>query len=129
MKSRIILLFVSVFLLNLASKVDAQTQKDKKHDPIAPPELVAPVEGAKLNMFPRKTIFEWKHVDGANKYEIEVEYNDGKWTLLKKATTNVVSYTLDFIGKNPGRWRVRSYSKVTGNAGVYSEWRNFTYLK
>ena len=131
MKRRIILLFISVILLNLAFKAEAQTQTKvvAKPDPIAPPVLVAPIEGAKLNMFPRKTIFEWRHVDGANKYEIEVEYNDGKWHILKNATTDLVSYTLDFIGKQPGRWRVRSFSKATGKAGVYSEWRNFTYLR
>ena len=129
MKRKTMLLFISVILLNLVFKVEAQTQKVTKPDPIAPPELVAPVEGAKLNMFPRKTIFEWRHVEGANKYEIEVEYNDGKWKMLKNATTDLVSYTLDFIGKQPGRWRVRSFSKATGKAGVYSSWRNFTYLK
>jgi len=49
--------------------------------------------------------------------------------LLKNAITNVPSYTLNFIGKQPGRWRVKSFSKATGKAGVYSEWREFTYLK
>jgi hypothetical protein len=28
-----------------------------------------------------------KHVDGSNKYDIEVEYNDGKWEVLKSITT------------------------------------------
>ncbi len=129
MKPRIIMLFTAILLLNLAFKSNAQTVTDLKHDPIAPPELVAPIAGAKLNMVPRKTIFEWKHVDGASKYEIEVEYKDTKWNLLKNATTNVPSYTLDFVGKQPGRWRVRSISKATGKAGVYSAWREFTYLK
>ena len=136
MKSKIILLFISFILMNLAFKAEAQAQTQTptqkvavKPDPIAPPVLVAPIEGAKLNMFPRKTIFEWRHVEGAGKYEIEVEYNDGKWKLLKAATTDLVSYTLDFVGKQPGRWRVRSFSKATGKAGVYSAWRNFTYLR
>jgi hypothetical protein len=115
--------------LNLTFKAEAQTHRVSKPDQIAPPELVAPIAGAKINMFPRKTVFEWRHVEGANKYEIVVEYNDGKWKLQKSATTNVPSYTLDFIGKQPGRWRVRSFSKATGKPGVYSEWREFTYLK
>jgi hypothetical protein len=129
MKPRTILLFISVILLNLTFKAEAQTHKVVKPDQIAPPELVAPLAGAKLNMFPRKTIFEWKHVEGANKYEIEVEYNDGKWKLLKNATVNVNSFTLDFVGKQPGRWRVRSFSKATGKPGIYGEWREFTYLR
>jgi hypothetical protein len=129
MRRRIILLSISIILLNLTFTAEAQTRKVSKPDQIAPPELVAPIAGAKLNMFPRKIVFEWKHIEGANKYEIVVEYNDGKWHLLKNAITNVPSYTLNFIGKQPGRWRVKSFSKATGKAGVYSEWREFTYLK
>jgi hypothetical protein len=137
MKRKTILLFISIILMSFVFKAEAQTQKAApqtqksvvKPDPISPPVLVAPIEGAKLEMVPRKTIFEWKHVEGASKYEIEVEYSDGKWHLLKSATTNLVSYTLDFVGAQPGRWRVRSFSKATGKAGVYSAWRTFTYLK
>jgi hypothetical protein len=130
MKRKTILLFISIVLMNFVFKAEAQTQKPvAKPDPISPPELVAPIEGAKLEMVPRKTIFEWKHVEGASKYEIEVEYSDGKWHLISNASTNLVSYTLVFPGKQPGRWRVRSFSKATGKAGVYSAWRNFTYLK
>jgi len=115
--------------LNLTFTAEAQTHKVSKPDQIAPPELVAPIAGAKLNMFPRKTVFERKHVEGANKCEIVVEYNDGKWHLLKNAITNVPSYTLNFIGKQLGRWRVKSFSEATGKAGVYSECREFTYFK
>jgi hypothetical protein len=131
MKSKTILLFISIILMSFVFKAEAQTQNAvTKPDPISPPVLVSPIEGAKLNMIPRKTIFEWKHVEGASKYEIEVEYSDGKWHLLKNASTNLVSYTLpDFPGAQPGRWRVRSFSKATGKAGVYTAWRTFTYLK
>jgi|GEM_PF-6216135 len=129
MKCKIILLSISIILLNLTFMAEAQTQKVTTPEQIAPPELVAPLAGAKLNIYPRKTVFEWKHVEGANKYEIVVEYNDGKWKLLKNATTNVPSYTLNFVGKQPGRWRVKSFSKATGKPGAYSEWREFIYLR
>ena len=129
MKRRIILLSISIILLNLGFSTNAQIEKVLKVDQIAAPELVAPIAGAKLNMFPRKTVFEWKHVEGAGKYEIIVEYNDGKWHLQKSANTNVTSYTLNFIGKQPGRWRVRAFSKASGKPGIFSEWREFEYLK
>jgi hypothetical protein len=129
MKHKIFLLSISIILLNLAFKAEAQPHRILKADLIAAPELVAPIPGAKINMFPRKTVFEWKHVEDANKYEIVVEYNDGKWHLQKSASTNVPSYTLDFIGKQLGRWRVRAFSKATGKPGPFSEWREFTYLK
>jgi hypothetical protein len=129
MKRRIFLLSISIILLNLAFSAEAQVHRVIKVEQIAPPELVAPIPGAKINMFPRTTVFEWKHVEGANKYEIVVEYNDGKWKLLKNATTNVTSYTLNFVGKQQGRWRVKSFSKATGKPGPYSEWREFEYLK
>jgi ABC-type uncharacterized transport system YnjBCD substrate-binding protein len=129
MKRSIIFLSISVILLNLPFNANSQMKRVSKADQIAAPELVAPIAGAKLNMFPRKTVFEWKHEEGASKYEIVVEYNDGKWHLQKSATTNVPSYTLDFVGKQPGRWRVRAFSKETGKPGVFSEWREFEYLK
>jgi ABC-type uncharacterized transport system YnjBCD substrate-binding protein len=129
MKRKLFLLSVSIILLSLAFKAEAQPKRVIKPEGIAAPELVAPIAGAKLEMFPRKTVFEWKHVEGASKYEIVVEYSDGKWHLQKNATINVTSYTLDFIGKQPGRWRVRSFAKATGKPGPFSEWREFTYLK
>jgi hypothetical protein len=129
MKRKTVITLFSLILFALMSWAELQAQNAPKPDPIAPPALVAPMEGAKINIFPRKTIFEWRHVDGAAKYQIEVEYNDGKWHLQKNATTNLNSYTLDFVGKQPGRWRVRSFSKATGKPGVYSAWREFTYLK
>ncbi len=129
MNTKIGLLIFTFFFLNLSfiSVIDAQ--KVTKPDPIAPPELVSPAAGTQINIFPRKITFEWKQVIGALKYEIEVGYNDGNWQLQKQAVTNETSYTLDFIGKNPGRWRVRSYSTSSGKAGVFSEWRSFTCLR
>jgi hypothetical protein len=129
MKRRILLLSISIILLNLTFDANAQVKRVIKLDQIAAPELVAPIAGAKLNMFPRKTVFEWRHVEGANKYEIVVQYNDGKWRMLKSTTINVASYTLDFVGKQPGRWRVRAFSKSTGRPGPFSEWREFEYTK
>ena len=129
MKHSIIFLSISIIQLNLPFNANSQMKRVSKADQIAAPELVAPIAGAKLNMFPRKTVFEWKHEEGASKYEIVVEYNDGKWHLQKSATTNVPSYTLDFVGKQPGRWRVRAFSKATGKPGLFSEWREFEYLK
>jgi hypothetical protein len=129
MKRRIFLLSISIILLNIAFMAKAQEHRTITPEQIASPELVAPIPDAKLNIFPRRTVFEWKHVEGAGKYEIVVEYNDGKWKLLKNATTNVPSYTINFVGKQPGRWRVRSFSKATGNPGPYSEWREFIYLR
>jgi ABC-type uncharacterized transport system YnjBCD substrate-binding protein len=129
MKRKLFLLSISIILLNFTFKAEAQQRKITKTDQIAAPEQVAPIPSAKLNNYPRKTTFEWKHVEGASKYGIEVEYNDGKWHLLKNATTNVTSYTMDFIGKQTGRWRVRSISKATGQPGPFSGWWEFTYTK
>jgi hypothetical protein len=99
-----------------------------KAEQLSVPQLVTPIANAKLNMYPRKTIFEWKHVNGAINYEIEVEYNDGKWQPFQKTTVNVVSYTCDFVGANPGRWRVRAIGK-DGQEGSFSAWRGFKYTK
>ena len=129
MKRKIAFVFFSLVLFTFVFRAELQAQTTPKPDPIAPPALVAPMEGAKINIYPRKTVFEWRHVDGASKYEIEIEANEGKWVLLKNENTQLNSYTFDFPGKQQGRWRVRSFSKATGKPGVYSAWREFTYLK
>lgn len=64
MKRKTILLFISIILMSFIFKVEAQTQKAVnqtptqkvavKPDPISPPELVAPMEGTKINVFPVK---------------------------------------------------------------------------
>jgi hypothetical protein len=129
MKRRTIIAFFTLALFAFAAGAELQAQNAPKPDPIAPPVLVAPMEGAKINIYPRKTVFEWRRVDGASKYEIEIEANEGKWKLIKNEVTTLDSYTFDFVGKQAGRWRVRSFSKATGKAGVYTPWREFLYLR
>jgi hypothetical protein len=129
MKRRTVIAFFSLVLFAFVFRAELQAQNAPKFDPIAPPALVAPIEGAKINIFPRKTVFEWRRVEGASKYEIEIEANEGKWVLLKNVTTELNSFTFDFVGKQEGRWRVRSISKATGKPGVYTAWRVFTYLR
>ena len=127
------ILFLSVCIIASSQEahknkvVSNRVENDKTIQLIAP-QLLAPIANAKLNMYPRKTIFEWRHVSGATSYAIEVEYNDGQWKSFQKATVKVVSYTCEFVGANPGRWRVRAIGK-DGQEGSFSEWREFKYIK
>jgi hypothetical protein len=123
------ILFISVVTIANAQEGPKNGQKRvirNNSEQLAEPQLVAPIANAKLGNYPRKTTYEWKHVANAGSYEIEIEYNDGKWQPFQKATVKVVSYICDFVGANPGRWRVRAIGK-DGKEGPFCQWREFKY--
>lgn len=90
------------------------------------PTQTSPSNGESLNHFPRSTTLVWGAVDGAVKYGVEVEYNDGSWNGLVSATPTNPTYTFNFIGMQPGRWRVWAID-ADGNEGPKSGWFEFTY--
>jgi hypothetical protein len=90
------------------------------------PVMVEPASGRILTKYPRETKFEWKSVQGAKSYELDVEYNDGQWKELKMVKTEGLTSTVDFIGDNPGRWRVRAIFEG-GKDGPWSAMWGFSY--
>ncbi|MEO1514348.1 MAG: hypothetical protein AAFV95_05025 [Bacteroidota bacterium] len=93
--------------------------------------------GATYNHFPRKTKLQWRPVRGAVKYIVEVDCyhccKSGKWCsetgkTWKKETVRGTSYSFNFVGAQPGRWRVRAVNR-NGKAGKVSAWCNFKYTK
>lgn len=111
------------------------------------PVQLAPAENEMLLRTPRTTTLQWKKVDGASRYEVEVDYcrnsPDLKQCLNptpyifafpslgnspKPNTTEDTSLTFDFIGAQPGRWRVWAVDK-DGRKGFKSSWRGFIYAR
>lgn len=101
----------------------------------AAPKLTAPPEGAVFDHFPRKTTLVWARVSGATSYLVQVDFREPKgWNselygrdLPAFETTDPV-YDFNFVGAQPGRWRV--WAKFAdGSEGPKSEWRGFRYTR
>jgi hypothetical protein len=92
------------------------------------PSKVSPAIDQVLYHYPRTTTLAWKPVPGATGYEVEYAYSDGTWHSypIKTVDGNVnTHYTFDFVGDQPGRWRVKALSP-TGNS-AWSLYRGFSY--
>ncbi|HEV8382365.1 MAG TPA: CARDB domain-containing protein [Gemmatimonadales bacterium] len=118
-------------------------------DPAAAKELIVTAAGTtgsdaiKINSyafdhFPRFTTLVWRPVAGADRYEVELEFGNGctlgtavctTWTqhFGFPVTTSSTGYVLEFVGAQPGRWRVIARN-ATGGVISTSEDVYFRYL-
>jgi hypothetical protein len=99
---------------------------------LAVPRQLAPADGSVLDQFPRKLTLRWAALAGAAnvKYEVEVEYQepDGKWTPYPAGkATGQTERELEFVGAQPGRWRV--WAIDDGRNGPKSDWWTFRFTK
>jgi uncharacterized protein YraI len=96
---------------------------------LSAPIQISPPHGSVFDYYPRTTTLEWTLVPGAASYRVDVEYYDGAWLPYQHVpgivTTN---YTFDFVGAQPGRWRVRAVH-ASNSVGPASGWWEFTYLQ
>ena len=107
------------------------------------PKLLSPANDAVYDHFPRLTKLKWEPVEGAVSYKLEVDFCAGG--LRNRAgcfepqplriksnpsTSGIVdtSYEFNFIGSQPGRWRVWAVD-AEGREGFKSPWRRFVYLR
>jgi eukaryotic-like serine/threonine-protein kinase len=100
------------------------------------PKQTSPKSGSVFSIYPRTTTLKWKPVSGAASYTVEIDCyhccqankwctDVGKtWQIFPGITTT--SYTFDFVGAQPGRWRVWAVDE-DGKAGPKSGWWTFTY--
>jgi hypothetical protein len=95
------------------------------------PVQTAPPDGSVFDFYPRTTTLEWDAVPEATAYEIEIEYcgsTCADWSEPYPVVTVVdTSYTFNFIGAQPGRWRVRAINP--GGEGPVSGWWGFDYMR
>ena len=101
------------------------------------PKPMEPQENDVFNHYPRKTKFRWEPLIGVNnvKYDLEIDafhaINSGKWAEETGQTfliyQNLLSIAKDhnFVGMQPGRWRVRA--KVNNKICSWSPWSYFEY--
>jgi hypothetical protein len=107
------------------------------------PVLLSPARDAVFDHFPRGTKLKWEPVEGAVSYKVEVDFCTGgirnragcvdPQPLRLKSnppTSGIVNtfYEFNFIGAQPGRWRVWAVDDQ-GREGFKSPWRRFVYLR
>jgi hypothetical protein len=107
---------------------------------LPPPIQLFPLENERFDRYPRRTTLRWDKVEGAVSYQVEVDYcqnaavlNDcvrpapliGPFSPDKTPITRTL-YRFDFVGAQPGRWRVWAIDQ-DGRAGFKSPWRMFSY--
>lgn len=106
--------------------------------PLAIPVQLSPTCGSSFDIFPRRTTLQWRAVPGSATYVVEIDCfhccESGKWCTdlgktwqIKKAITGT-NYTFDYVGAQPGRWRVWAVD-ASGREGEKSAWCEFTYTR
>ena len=93
------------------------------------PIQLSPANGQVFDHYPRKTTLEWKAVFGATTYVVEIGYKSGnKWDSYSSRYSNTTSYTFNFVGAQPGRWRVWAVG-AGGQESPKTDWWEFKYTK
>lgn len=136
---------LSVFLKRTeaaSEKSISETEKVTGVNLTAPNQL-APANDIVFNHYPRRTTLNWSPVEGAVSYSVEVDYCEGgrrnqsvcvnPQPLKLRNNPPVLgitstSYEFDFVGAQPGRWRVWAVDKE-GREGFKTPWRRFVYLR
>jgi hypothetical protein len=135
---------LDVFLTRLASATDRAMSEAEKQPGLHLPAPVqsSPADGVVFDIYPRKTEIEWAPVEGAASYSVEIDYCKPDrqrrpcftaHPLLLRGNPpmtgiSATSYEFDFVGAQPGRWRVWAVDK-DGREGFKSPWRTFVYLQ
>ena len=115
-------------------------ERSAAEQPAATPDLVEPVQlspasGSVFSAYPRVTTLQWSAVPGAARYGVEVDCyhccQRDKWCSevggdVRSAVVDGLTYTFNFVGAKPGRWRVWALAPG-GEAGPKSDWRDFRY--
>jgi hypothetical protein len=93
------------------------------------PVLVSPKNGTALSHYPRTTTLAWQPVTSAVSYVVERAFLSGTtWNPYPQVVVSGngnASYTFDFVGDQPGRWRVTAFDGI-GNS-TPSAWWTFSY--
>ena len=114
------------------TRIDPAARQDLT---LSGPILIAPADQADFNVYPRTTRCSWKPLEGAAAYLLQWDYySNGAWNSEAKkmgdfgTMTTATELTFDFVGAQPGRWRVWPFN-AKGERGVPSEWRVFRYSR
>lgn len=102
------------------------------------PVQISPTDGTVFDHYPRRTTLAWRSVDGATSYTAEVDCyqccQSNQWCAdvgqiwLLVPGLPATSYTFDFVGAQPGRWRVWAVDSG-GQESPKTNWWEFHYRR
>lgn len=134
---------VLILLKRLPESIDRPLSEAEKQPGINLPAPVqtGPDDNAEFDLYPRKTLLKWQPVEGATSYRIEIDYcqggSKGQRSCIdpqplyiegrNPTDINTTIYEFNFVGAQPGRWRVWAIDKK-GQESFKSPWRTFFYL-
>ena len=105
---------------------------------LAAPDQVSPPDASGFSHHPRTTTLVWGPVPGAASYTVEIDCmhccESGRWCSEVGNSWKVVTglaettYRFDFVGAQPGRWRVWAVGS-NGEAGPKSGWWGFSFAR
>ncbi|OKH31534.1 hypothetical protein NIES2119_28415 [[Phormidium ambiguum] IAM M-71] len=101
------------------------------------PRLLCPLNNTVFHHYPRETTLAWEDVLGAKSYTVEIDFympdlgwcseqDKCKYAIVRNITTN--RYTFNFVGGQPGRWRVWAVNSE-GKESLKTNWWEFRYTK
>lgn len=101
------------------------------------PILISPADGTVSDIYPRTITLTWSPVAGASKYLVEIMACSStspdtcfSHPMIEQTSreTASTSYTFNFVGAQPGKWRV-SIIDANGVLGTPSAWWKFRFTK
>ncbi len=104
---------------------------------LSAPVPQSPASGSEFDIYPRVTTLKWQSVDGAARYLVEImacsssnPANCFSHPMIEQTTRETTSteYVFNFIGAQPGKWRVMAIDS-SGKTGMPSDWWTFSYKK
>lgn len=101
--------------------------------PVAIPRLLSPPDQTTFYHYPRTVTLAWEAVPNANGYKVQIQFYENntdsppRWSDFGPiVNTNATTYTFDFIGAQPGRWRIWAVD-ANGREGLKSDWWSFFF--
>ena len=102
------------------------------------PRQLSPLNNTTFHHYPRRTTLRWTRVRGAVRYGLEIDCfhccQSGRWCYnvnhrpWRSAITTANHYRFNFVGAQPGRWRVWAID-AKGRKSAKSPWRYFRYTR
>jgi hypothetical protein len=109
---------------------------------LATPRQISPANGTVFDHYPRTTTLEWSAVPGDTaylRYTVEIDCyhccQSNKWCTDVGRTWQLVSdlyrtsYTFNWVGAQPGRWRVWAVNTATDQESPKTGWWEFRYTR
>ena len=137
MSKRLLVAMTAVALSVLRCRENPTAPVDRLSTTIvAAPLQIAPADSSIFNLFPRTTHYVWHTLPQATGYALEIDCfhccvrdrwcSDVGQPTGRPPISLDTTFTDDFVGAQPGRWRVWAVDS-TGARGPRSPWRYFAY--